>query len=122
MGDWRLYFLHRDRIEKVTPADVQRVAAKYVRPANRTIGHFIPSEKAQLVEIPETPDVEKLVADYKGRPPISAAEQFDFSFKNIEARTRRSSIGGVHVAIVPKNRAMRKSTSACGSTMARRKS
>ncbi|HUR92798.1 MAG TPA: pitrilysin family protein, partial [Gemmatimonadaceae bacterium] len=27
MGDWRLFFLHRDRIEKVTPADVQRVAA-----------------------------------------------------------------------------------------------
>ena len=30
MGDWRLYFLHRDRVEKVTPADVQRVAAKYL--------------------------------------------------------------------------------------------
>ncbi len=25
-GDWRLYFLHRDRIEKVTPEDVKRVA------------------------------------------------------------------------------------------------
>ena len=25
-GDWRLYFLHRDRLEKVTAADVNRVA------------------------------------------------------------------------------------------------
>jgi len=86
----------------VTPADVQRVAAKYLRPANRTIGHFIPSEKAELVAVPETPDIEKLVADYKGRPPITAAESFEFSFKNIEARTRRSSLGGIRVASVPK--------------------
>ena len=29
-GDWRLYFLHRDRIEKVTPEAVKAVAAKYL--------------------------------------------------------------------------------------------
>src|ERR1035438_7878112 len=29
-GDWRLYFLHRDRIEKVTPDAVQAVAARYL--------------------------------------------------------------------------------------------
>src|SRR5262249_5722108 len=29
-GDWRLYFLHRDRIEKVTPADVKAAAEKYL--------------------------------------------------------------------------------------------
>src|SRR5205085_4276001 len=28
-GDWRLYYLHRDRIEQVSVADVERVAAKY---------------------------------------------------------------------------------------------
>src|SRR6185503_1926393 len=30
-GDWRLYFLHRDRIEKVTPEAVQAAAARYLQ-------------------------------------------------------------------------------------------
>lgn len=103
MGDWRLYFLHRDRVEQVTPADVQRVAAKYLRAANRTIGTFIPAEKPDLVSIPATPDAKTLVADYKGRAPIAAGEEFEFSYKNIEARTKRSTIaGGIHVASLPK--------------------
>ena len=42
MGDWRLFFLNRDRIKKVTPADVQRVAAAYLKPANRTVGCSCP--------------------------------------------------------------------------------
>ena len=29
-GDWRLFFLHRDRMEKVTAADVNRVAQEYL--------------------------------------------------------------------------------------------
>ena len=46
-GDWRLFFLHRDRIEKVTAADVNRVAAKYLTRNNRTVGVYYPSEKAE---------------------------------------------------------------------------
>jgi zinc protease len=42
-GDWRLFFLHRDRLEKVTPADVNRVASQYLRRNNRTFGEFIPT-------------------------------------------------------------------------------
>src|SRR5205823_151942 len=30
MGDWRLLFLYRDRLRKVTPEDVQRVATAYL--------------------------------------------------------------------------------------------
>src|SRR6185436_13343065 len=43
-GDWRLYFLHRDRIEKITPEQVKAVAAKYLVRNNRTVGLFIPSD------------------------------------------------------------------------------
>ena len=46
-GDWRLYFLNRDRIEKVTPAQVKEVAARYLTPSNRTVGFFIPSDEAR---------------------------------------------------------------------------
>ena len=41
-GDWRLWFLYRDRIEKLTVADLQAVAKKYYKPSNRTYGVFIP--------------------------------------------------------------------------------
>ncbi len=30
LGDWRLLFLHRDRLKSVTVADVQRVATTFV--------------------------------------------------------------------------------------------
>src|SRR5262249_15166294 len=38
LGDWRLLFLQRDRIQAVTAADVNRVARTYFRKANRTVG------------------------------------------------------------------------------------
>src|SRR5262249_54045258 len=47
-GDWRLFFLHRDRIAKVTAADVQRVAGKYLLSSNRTLGMFHPTEATQI--------------------------------------------------------------------------
>ena len=48
-GDWRLLFLNRDRLAKVTPADVQRVAAAYLKSSNRTMGEFIPDPKPDRV-------------------------------------------------------------------------
>ncbi|MEX2176850.1 MAG: pitrilysin family protein [Pirellulaceae bacterium] len=103
MGDWRLYFLHRDRIEKVTPADVQRVAAKYLVATNRTLGYFIPSATPSLVVVPATPDVSALVADYEGRLPIAAVAEFDYTFANIEAHTKRSTLpSGIQAALVAK--------------------
>ncbi|GAB5521042.1 MAG: pitrilysin family protein [Rhodothermales bacterium] len=42
-GDWRLYATYRERIDQVTPADVQRAAATYCIEDARTIGRFIPN-------------------------------------------------------------------------------
>ncbi|MCW3097491.1 MAG: peptidase protein [Chthonomonadaceae bacterium] len=66
VGDWRMMFLHRDRLKKVTQDDVRRVATQYFAPNNRTIGLFIPTPKPQVAEIPTTPDVVALLKDYKG--------------------------------------------------------
>jgi zinc protease len=103
MGDWRLYFLHRDRVEKVTPADVQRVAAKYLLPSNRTVGYFIPSETPDFVQVPPNPDLAKLVSDYQGRAPVATVDEFDYSFANVEAHTKRTKLpSGIKVALLPK--------------------
>jgi zinc protease len=102
-GDWRLYFLHRDYLKKVTPADVQRVAAAYLKATNRTVGLFIPSEKPERAEIPPPPDVAALVKDYKGSAVVAEGEVFDPSPSNIEARTARTDLAsGLKLALLPK--------------------
>ncbi|MBO0801377.1 MAG: insulinase family protein, partial [Blastocatellia bacterium] len=63
MGDWRLLFIHRDRLRKVTPEEVQQVAKKYLKQSNRTLGFFIPTVKPERAEIPAKPDVLALVKD-----------------------------------------------------------
>jgi zinc protease len=104
MGDWRLLFLFRDEIEKVKPADVERVAAAYFKPSNRTVGLFIPTAAAPVrAEIPPTPNVEAELKGYKGKPAIEAGEAFDPSPANIEARARRITLpGGMKLVLLPK--------------------
>ena len=103
MGDWRLYFLHRDRLRAVTVADVQRVAAAYFKPSNRTVGLFIPTDKPDRAEIPASPDVASLVKDYKGDVAKAQGEAFDPTPANIDARTQPAqSATGIKLALLPK--------------------
>ncbi|HLN57203.1 MAG TPA: pitrilysin family protein, partial [Thermoanaerobaculia bacterium] len=102
-GDWRLFFLDRDRIKKVSVEDVRRVAALYLKPSNRTVGLFLPTAKPDRAEIPATPDVASLLKDYKGEAPAAAGEAFDPSPANIESRTVRTALaGGPQVALLSK--------------------
>lgn len=102
-GDWRMYFLHRDRVEQVTPADVKAAAQKYLQRNNLTIGLFLPTEKAQRIEIPSTPSLTEMVAGYKGREDQTEGEAFDVSPMNIEKRTSRVKLGpGIDAALLPK--------------------
>jgi zinc protease len=103
MGDWRLLFISRDRIRKVSVEDVQRVAHDFLKPANRTIGEFLPTPKPDRAEVPPPPDVAALVQDYKGDAAMAAGEAFDPSPTNIESRTQRSELpAGLKVALLPK--------------------
>jgi zinc protease len=91
-GDWRLYFLNRDRVEKVTAADVQAVAEKFLTRNNRTVGLFIPTDKAERIEVPEPTDFRSELANYQGREPIQQGENFDPTPSNIEERTVRGEL------------------------------
>ncbi|HWA56068.1 MAG TPA: pitrilysin family protein [Gemmatimonadales bacterium] len=103
MGDWRLLFIHRDRLRKVTAEDVARVAAAYLKPSNMTTGTFIPTDKPDRAEIPPTPDVAELVKSYKGDTALAAGEVFDASPGNIDRRTTRSTLAsGLKLVLLPK--------------------
>ncbi len=102
-GDWRLLFLDRDRLRAVTPADVQRVAAAYLKPSNRTIGEFIPEAKPDRADVPAHTDVAAELKDYKGDAAMAAGEAFDPSPKNIESRVERYSLpSGLKVSLLTK--------------------
>ena len=103
MGDWRLFFLRRDRIETVEPEDVHRVAAEYLKPDNRTVGFFYPTDEPDRAEIPDPPDIASALDGYTGREAIAAGEAFDPSPSNIEQRTTRYTLAnGMQVALLPK--------------------
>src|SRR5262249_44142159 len=103
IGDWRLLFIHRDRIKKVTPEDVKRVAETYLKPSNRTLISFIPTAKPDRAEVPAVPDIASMVKDYKGEATVAEGEAFDPSPANIEARTTKSELPeGLKLALLPK--------------------
>lgn len=102
-GDWRLFFINRDRVETTTLANVQRVAENYFRPANRTVGEFIPGDKPQLAAIPAAPDLAALTQNYTGKPATQAVAAFDPSPANIDAHTVRQTLpNGMQLALLPK--------------------
>ena len=103
MGDWRLFFLHRDRVEQITADDVNRVAQAYIKPDNRTVGLFYPTENPDQADIPDMPDIAAMLDGYTGGEAVAQGEGFDPSPDNIEARTTRFELSnGMEVALLPK--------------------
>lgn len=86
-GDWRLWFLNRDRIEKLTIADLQVAAQKYYKPSNRTVGVFIPVATPDRTEVAETPDIKKLLDGYKGKEVAAQKANFENTIENIKKNT-----------------------------------
>ena len=87
-GDWRLFYLNRDRIEKLTLADVQAVANKYYKSSNRTWGLFIPDKNPDRVKVADAGDIDALVKNYKGKEVKKQTETFETSIANIKANTQ----------------------------------
>lgn len=61
-GDWRLLFLHRDRVAALTADAIQKVAATRLASSNRTLGVFYPTkapERAPQETAAELADAKK---------------------------------------------------------------
>ncbi|MDB5932723.1 MAG: DNA-3-methyladenine glycosylase [Massilia sp.] len=102
-GDWRLFFITRDRIEALTLADVQRVGENYFKTTNRTFGQFVPTKTIDRTAMPAQVDVAQLVAGYAGKAAVAEGEEFDVTPANIEKRTTRVTLAnGMKLAMTPK--------------------
>ena len=93
-GDWRLWFHYRDQVEKVTAADVNRVAAYYLKPSNRTNGLFMPEATPSRVDITAAPEPAELLKNYTGKQALAEAEAFDPSVTNVMSRVKPGTLTG----------------------------
>lgn len=92
-GDYRMFFLYRDGIDKLKLSDVQRVAKHYYHSSNRTWGQFIPEKNAnERVRINERPDIDLLVKDYKGKALAEEQKSFDATIDNIKSSIVKGNI------------------------------
>jgi zinc protease len=103
-GDWRLAFLYRDNLKKVTADDVNRIVKTYIMNSNRTTGQFVPTANPVRAALPAQPNVASLVKDYKGQAALAQAEAFDPSPANIDKRTAKGTFaGGAKFALLSKS-------------------
>ncbi len=102
-GDWRLLFLNYDELKAVTPEDVVRVAKLYIKDSNRTVGEFIPTDAPERTAVPDAPDYEKMLENYKSSIVLSKGEEFDPSPANVEKHLTRTQLrGGLKVVTLPR--------------------
>jgi zinc protease len=105
-GDWRLFFVLRDRVRAAKLADVQRFAAERLLPSNRTLGMYVPTDAPQRAPAPANVDVAEQMKGFVPQAAAAAAERFEATTANIDARTQRGRLpgnaAGVQYALLPK--------------------
>ena len=102
LGDWRLYFLSRERLKAVKAEDVAASSSRYFMRSNRVIGTFVPEDAPQRAQVPTAPTVEAVMKDFKPAASSLVSEDFDPSQANIMKRTTLTTAGGVKLALLPK--------------------
>jgi zinc protease len=101
-GDWRLFFLQRDEIAKVTGEQAADAARRYFRRDNRTVALFLPEDHPQRAEVPAPIAIEEMLRGYHPRTAVAAGELFDPSQDSINARTQRLKFGTLELALLPR--------------------
>jgi len=102
-GDWRLLFQLMEDLPRVTLDDVERVRRAYLRPANRTLGRYLPAKQVERVEIPAAPALDERLAHLQGPPKLDEGERFDPTPALLEARTERRQLpSGMRLQVLNK--------------------
>jgi zinc protease len=102
-GDWRLYFLIRDRVRALRLDDVQRVAQAYLVRDNRTLARYLPTQAPRRAPDPQRVDVAAMLQGYAGEGGQGEIDTFEPTPANIDARTAIHRVGeGLQVALLPK--------------------
>jgi zinc protease len=102
LGDWRMFFLARDKVASVTSDQVVQAVQKYFRRDNRTVGLFAPDDDPQRAEMPPTPTPAQRLAEFKPQSGLALGEAFEPTQGNIDKRTRRVTLGDLKIALLSK--------------------
>ena len=105
-GDWRLFFIERQRVQALTLDTIRQQLSTWILPSNRTSGQYLPTPAPQDAPAQTAIDLAPWIQQLKtgtGRPAIEA---FDTRPQAIDAATRRSVLtmpnGPVQLALLPK--------------------
>jgi zinc protease len=102
LGDWRLFFVGRERIKTVTAEQVAAASGRYFKRDNRVTGSFIPTDVPERAVVPPAPSVASLLKDFKPSASTLVSENFEPTQENIMKRTNLTTAGGVKLALLPK--------------------
>ena len=100
LGDWRLFFVDREQVKNVTPAQIDAAAAKYFVRDNRVVGLFVPDDHPKRAEIAQAPSAEELISRFTFKETGAEVEAFDSSQDNIDKRTQIIEVGDFDAAEV----------------------
>ncbi len=102
-GDWRLLFLQRDRVDAITLDQVNAAAAAFIKPSNRTLGRFIPTDAPDRAPLAQRVDAGTAMKDFKPKAAVAAGETFDSSPANLDRRSEVVTLpNGLKLALLPK--------------------
>lgn len=106
VGDWRLFFWHRDQVENTTLEEVQAAVTRWLVPSNRTEGLYIPTDDPVRAPEAQPIDLATLLDGYQGQGDSAAIDAFDPTPANLDAATLRDVLeldnGPVKLALLPK--------------------
>jgi len=102
-GDWRLFFLLRDRVAALTLEHVNAVASAWLKPSNRTLGRFLPTAAPDRAPFATRTDPEAELADFKPHAAVAAGEAFDSTPAGLDKRSQLFTLpNGMKLALLPK--------------------
>jgi zinc protease len=101
-GDWRLFFVHRSRVEDVTAEEVNALAERYLVKYNRTAGIFEPSSSDVRVMVPSGEPIGEEELRRAAESPLMEGESLGVTLDEMERRVQRFTLGGLKVGLIDK--------------------